>query len=364
MTTENHKPRAALPVKGEPESVGRPEDLAVGLIVIGARIGVRAGRLALLPVRVVGRLPGTTRVQRLAGAVGAEGRAATARGRGQVEAVVDRTLAGPLPETVAQMVVDHQLVERIVAEVLGQIQLDEAVAAVLEDERAHDQLERMMTSPAVERLAASAAESRLAAELTERLLANPQVRAALTRQSASFADQLLTAVRSRATELDDEVTRRIRHVTSKSRDEDATPSAYGGVVRRTVGLTTDIVLAQLLVLIPAAVLAIVASLVGGLGSNWIVQTMLGVGWFIVVAAYFVFFWSTVGQTPGMRLMGLDVVRPDGSPVSAGRAVVRLFGLALSIILLFTGFLPVLFDAKRRGLHDFIAGTVVRSKPNG
>ena len=185
-------------MKGEPESVGRPEDLAVGLIVIGARIGVRAGRLALLPVRVVGRLPGTTRVQRLAGAVGAEGRAATARGRGQVEAVVDRTLAGPLPETVAQMVVDHQLVERIVAEVLGQIQLDEAVAAVLEDERAHDQLERMMTSPAVERLAASAAESRLAAELTERLLANPQVRAALTRQSASFADQLLTAVRSRA----------------------------------------------------------------------------------------------------------------------------------------------------------------------
>jgi uncharacterized RDD family membrane protein YckC len=360
VTTENDKPRASLPVKGEPESVGRPEDLAVGLIVIGARMGVRAGRLALLPVRAVGRLPGTTRVQRLAGAVGAEGKAASARGRGQVESVVDRTLAGPLPETVAQMVVDHQLVERIVAEVLGQIQLDEAVAAVLEDERAHDQLQRVLTSPAVERLAASAVESRLVAELTERLLASPQVQQALARQSATFADQLLTTVRRRAAELDDEVTRRIRRVTSRHQDEDTTTSAYGGVVRRTIGLTTDIVLAQLLVLVPAAVLAIVASLVGGLGANWIIQTMLGVGWFIIVAAYFVFFWSTVGQTPGMRLMGLDVVRHDGDPVSAGRAVVRLVGLALSIILLFTGFVPVLFDKKRRGLHDFMAGTVVRS----
>jgi uncharacterized RDD family membrane protein YckC len=63
----------------------------------------------------------------------------------------------------------------------------------------------------------------------------------------------------------------------------------------------------------------------------------------------------------MRLLGLNVATPDGSRLSVGRAVLRLFGLALSIILVFTGFLPVLFDAKRRGLHDFIAGSVVRSE---
>jgi uncharacterized RDD family membrane protein YckC len=39
-------------------------------------------------------------------------------------------------------------------------------------------------------------------------------------------------------------------------------------------------------------------------------------------------------------------------------VVRLIGLGLAIVPLFLGFLPVLVDARRRGLHDFLAGTVV------
>jgi uncharacterized RDD family membrane protein YckC len=38
--------------------------------------------------------------------------------------------------------------------------------------------------------------------------------------------------------------------------------------------------------------------------------------------------------------------------------VRLIGLGLAIIPLFAGFLPVLVDDRRRGLHDFLAGTVV------
>ena len=37
---------------------------------------------------------------------------------------------------------------------------------------------------------------------------------------------------------------------------------------------------------------------------------------------------------------------------------RLIGLGLAIVPLFLGFLPVLVDARRRGLHDFLAGTVV------
>jgi uncharacterized RDD family membrane protein YckC len=38
--------------------------------------------------------------------------------------------------------------------------------------------------------------------------------------------------------------------------------------------------------------------------------------------------------------------------------VRLVGLAASIALLFLGFVPVLFDERRRGLADFLAGTAV------
>ena len=41
-----------------------------------------------------------------------------------------------------------------------------------------------------------------------------------------------------------------------------------------------------------------------------------------------------------------------------RSVVRVIGLGLAIVPLFLGFVPVLIDARRRGLHDFLAGTVV------
>ena len=49
---------------------------------------------------------------------------------------------------------------------------------------------------------------------------------------------------------------------------------------------------------------------------------------------------------------------DGAPPHAARAAIRLVGLILSIIPLFAGFIPVLIDDRRRGLADFMAGTVV------
>ena len=57
-------------------------------------------------------------------------------------------------------------------------------------------------------------------------------------------------------------------------------------------------------------------------------------------------------------MRLRVVARDGSPPGLGRSLLRLLGLALAILLLFTGFLPVLVDDRRRALQDFLAGTVV------
>jgi uncharacterized RDD family membrane protein YckC len=60
----------------------------------------------------------------------------------------------------------------------------------------------------------------------------------------------------------------------------------------------------------------------------------------------------------MRLMRLRVRRPGGGRISAGRAIVRAIGLALAIIPLFAGFIPALFDERRRALPDYLAGTVV------
>jgi uncharacterized RDD family membrane protein YckC len=77
--------------------------------------------------------------------------------------------------------------------------------------------------------------------------------------------------------------------------------------------------------------------------------------------YFVSFWTATGQTPGMRIMRVRVVRADGGQLSVWRSLVRLVGLMLAIIPLFAGFLPVLFDRRRRALPDYLAGTVVRAE---
>lgn len=117
-------------------------------------------------------------------------------------------------------------------------------------------------------------------------------------------------------------------------------------------------LAQLAVAGCLAVLTLVASLVGELRPAWLVGAVLAIGWMVVVGGYLVLFWSVTGQTPGMRAMHVRVVDANGDPPSLGRAIVRLVGLVLAIIPLFAGFLPVLVDDRRRGIHDMLAGTVV------
>jgi uncharacterized RDD family membrane protein YckC len=76
-------------------------------------------------------------------------------------------------------------------------------------------------------------------------------------------------------------------------------------------------------------------------------------------AYFPFFWARSGQTPGMRLFGLHVVRDtDGGKISGGQAILRLFGYWVSAVVFYLGFIWIFIDARRRGWHDLIAGTVV------
>jgi uncharacterized RDD family membrane protein YckC len=138
-----------------------------------------------------------------------------------------------------------------------------------------------------------------------------------------------------------------------------TQPTYGGIATRGIALGIDAGLANLIVLVVGALLSLVASLTGGdLRPQWLVAVLAAAGWLLAVGLYFTVFWSTTGQTPGMRLMGLRVVAADGKPPHFLRSIVRLIGLGLAIVPLFAGFLPVLFDHRRRALQDFLARTVV------
>jgi uncharacterized RDD family membrane protein YckC len=133
---------------------------------------------------------------------------------------------------------------------------------------------------------------------------------------------------------------------------------FAGVATRAVALAVDVAVANVIVFVGGAILALVGSLVGDVRLDTLARLLAATAWAAVVAAYFVLFWSTAGQTPGMRLMGLRVMTNTGALPSVTRSVVRLIGLGLAIVPLFLGFVPVLVDAQRRGLQDFMAGTVV------
>jgi len=81
-------------------------------------------------------------------------------------------------------------------------------------------------------------------------------------------------------------------------------------------------------------------------------------WTILASLYFTICWAAAGQTLGMRLMGLQVVRESGKPIGFARAFLRVVVLAFLIGPFFLGLLLVLVHPKRRAVHDLATGTVV------
>lgn len=78
----------------------------------------------------------------------------------------------------------------------------------------------------------------------------------------------------------------------------------------------------------------------------------------VAAAYFAWFWTHGGQTLPMKTWRLRLVRNDGAPVSAPRALHRYLLAVLGLLALGLGFLWALVDRDRQFLHDRLAGTAI------
>ncbi|MFI5201780.1 MAG: RDD family protein [Candidatus Kapaibacterium sp.] len=71
--------------------------------------------------------------------------------------------------------------------------------------------------------------------------------------------------------------------------------------------------------------------------------------------------SKLQATVGMLALGLRVTDMEGKRISFGRASARFFASILSELILCVGYLMIAFTAKKQGLHDIIAGTLVLSK---
>jgi uncharacterized RDD family membrane protein YckC len=143
-------------------------------------------------------------------------------------------------------------------------------------------------------------------------------------------------------------------------EERAAPD-YTGLVTRAIGFGIDAVIIDLAALIVTAIVALALNLFNIPSEIDTALAALGAVVFLAwSAAYFVTFWSTTGQTPGARIMRFRVLAPGakGGHISPRRALVRLLAMILAAIPLLAGYFMVLFDDRRRGLHDRLARTVV------
>jgi uncharacterized RDD family membrane protein YckC len=143
----------------------------------------------------------------------------------------------------------------------------------------------------------------------------------------------------------------------------ATERPYAGIVSRTVALAIDAGALTVGFAVASGVLGLILSLFTAVevSSPGAVLGAAGL-WSLVVAGYFVLFWTLAGETPGMRLMALRVVGDTGEPPRLGRSLVRLVGMILAAIPFFAGYALILIDDRRRGLQDMLAGTVVVYAP--
>ncbi len=134
---------------------------------------------------------------------------------------------------------------------------------------------------------------------------------------------------------------------------------YAGSVSRLAAYLIDIIVSSVIFELALTAISFVASIFTGRGVSYhrgsIFVIIIYVIWQFV---YFGFAWAANGKTLGMSLLGVHVVRADGTSLEPWRGWVRSLTFPLGFLTLGLGFLGILVQREHRAVYDLIAGTVV------
>jgi uncharacterized RDD family membrane protein YckC len=138
---------------------------------------------------------------------------------------------------------------------------------------------------------------------------------------------------------------------------------YVGLVTRIVAMVIDAAIISFVGIVASLGVGLILALLHTPRKYDVLVASLGGAASILWAiGYHVAFWSATGQTPGDRVMQIRVVTASGARLKPARALLRCAGLVLAAIPLFAGYLPILYDRRRRGLADYMAQTLVVEAP--
>ena len=132
-----------------------------------------------------------------------------------------------------------------------------------------------------------------------------------------------------------------------------------GIASRFMALFIDVLIIGVLIFISDS---LILGLVGSTVSTTAALVLGSFVSFLVVYGYFVVAeTATSGRTPGKRVMGIRVIRVDGSAPGFGDSLVR--NLVRFLDLVGPGVVSMFFHPQARRLGDLAAGTlVVRERP--
>jgi uncharacterized RDD family membrane protein YckC len=134
---------------------------------------------------------------------------------------------------------------------------------------------------------------------------------------------------------------------------------YAGAVTRFAAYSIDLVVSTAVFALALAAISWGVRIITGHDISWnrsnVVVAIIYVAWQFL---YFGYCWAVSGRTPGMALLGIRVVRADGTVLPPKQAVLRALVFPLSFLLFGLGFIGILVQHEHRALHDLIAGSAV------
>jgi uncharacterized RDD family membrane protein YckC len=266
---------------------------------------------------------------------------------------IDRAVEAAAEEAMVAAV-ESEAVERALVRVLQGPLVEEAVHGALESETVKRALIEALDSEMVDEVWRRLLASDEAQRLVERVAEAPELRAAISAQSVGFIEDIGHTIGNATRRLDDAIERAARRATfRKPRGE---PTERAGALTRGLAFGLDALIVNLAFSGLAAVLALIGSFISGDagGLSGFALVLGGTAWLTLGAFYLVSFWSLAGQTLGMRFFGIRLgVEARGLPLR--KSLKRLLGLVLAAIPFGLGFLGILFDERRRGWQDRLAG---------
>lgn len=253
--------------------------------------------------------------------------------------------------------VESEAVERALVRVLQGPLVEEAARGALESDAVKHALIDALDSEMVDEVWRRLLASNEAQRLVERIAEAPELRAAISAQSVGFIEDIGHTIGNATRDLDEVVERVARRITfRKPRSE---PTERAGALTRLLAFGLDLLIVNLTFSGMAAIVALIGSFFSGTGNgvSGFALALGGTTWIALAGFYMVVFWSLAGQTPGMRFFGIRL-GVAGRRLPPRRSLKRLAGLFLAALPFGLGFLGILFDERRRGWEDRLAGVDV------